>query len=144
MKIKIIIDSRYTITDNDDSVNEDDELLLSSITNTLKPSICPDIQDFISFPKNELMISSKDDNTLYSQPPRKSPDARKIWKSAKIPTLAYKYDIEFLLLNWAYKYAYLEINNKKIDKIIWKLKNKSKCQSTWQCFLQWILCASVS
>lgn len=103
-----------------------------------------DIQNFINFPKSELMISSLEDRTLYKRPSRKSIDARKIWKSAKIPPKAYIYDIESLLLDWAFTHAYLEIYDKKIKKIIWKSKSNCRCESTWKTFLQWIICGSLS
>ena len=90
------------------------------------------------------MVSSIYDRTIYKCPSRKSIDARNIWKSAKIPKTAYIYDIENLLLNWAYKNAYLEIHNKKIIKIRWNTKTNCYCESTWQAFLKWIKCASIS
>lgn len=103
-----------------------------------------DIQNFINFPKTELIISSPYDNKLYKQPSKKSFDARYIWKSAKIPSVSYIYNIECLLLNWAYTYADLEIIDTKINKIKWKSKSNCECESTWRGFLKWIICASLS
>lgn len=103
-----------------------------------------DIQNILNFSKSELIISSTSDKTLYKCPPRNSIDARKIWKSAKIPRCAVIQDIESLLLDWAFTHAYLEIYNKKIRKIIWKSKSNCRCESTWKAFLQWIVCASHS
>jgi hypothetical protein len=103
-----------------------------------------DIQNSLDFSKSELMISSTQDKTLYKIPPRKSFDARKIWRIAKIPRVAVIHDIESLLLDWAFTNAYLEIYNKKIKKIIWKSKSNCRCESNWKAFLQWIVCASQS
>jgi hypothetical protein len=103
-----------------------------------------DIQGSLGFSKEDLLISSTRDIMLYKCPPRKSFDARKIWKLAKIPRRAYIREIETLLLDWAFTYAVLEISGKKIVKISWTSKSNCHCQSTWPAFIRWIICASVS
>ncbi len=103
-----------------------------------------DIQTSLGFSKEDLLITSLADKTLYKCPPQKSFDARKIWKLAKIPRHAYIRDIETLLLDWAFTYAVLEISDKKIVNITWKSKSNCRCESTWPAFLRWMLCATVS
>ena len=102
-----------------------------------------DIQSTIHFSKEDLLISSYMDRTLYKKPSRKSADARKIWKQAKIPKAAISRDIESLVLDWAFTHASLEIKGKKIQSITWTSKSNCNCQSTWRAFLKWILCASL-
>jgi hypothetical protein len=102
-----------------------------------------DIQTTLHFSKEDLLISSHNDRTVYKKPSRKSADARKIWKQAKIRRSAVTSDIESLLLDWAFTHAFLEIEGKKIKSIIWKSKSNCRCQSTWAAFLKWILCASL-
>lgn len=103
-----------------------------------------DIQNSLAFSKDDLLISSLSDKTPYKCPPRTSFDARKIWKTAKIPQVAYIRDIESLLIDWAFTYAVLEISGKNIVRISWKSKSNCRCHSTWHAFLQWILCATIS
>lgn len=102
------------------------------------------IQSILSYSKYELLITSYLEKKEYRRPTHKSRDARNIWKSAKIPKYATIYNIELLLLDWAFTYASLEIYDKKIISIKWNTINNSKCQSTWKCFLHWIICASNS
>ena len=102
------------------------------------------IQTILDYPKNELIISSYSDTTLYKCPTKKSLDARHIWKSAKIPKNAISYDIESRLLDLSFTYASLEIFDRKILFIKWNTLSNSKCQSTWRGFIRWILCATVS
>lgn len=102
-----------------------------------------DIQSTLHFSKDDLLISSYNDKTLYKKPSRKSSDARKIWKQAKIPKASVIHDIESLLLDWAFTHSFLEIEDKKIKSIIWRSKSNCRCQSTWPAFLKWILCASL-
>lgn len=103
-----------------------------------------DIQNSLNFSKQDLIISPDNDKTLYKLPPRKSYDARHIWKMSKIPRVAYIRDIEWLVLDWAFTYAHLEISNKKIKSITWKSKSKCLCKSSWQAFLHWLICATFS
>ena len=102
------------------------------------------IQTILNYSKYELLITSYLEKKEYRQPAHKSRDARNIWKSAKIPKYATIYNIELLLLDWAFTYASLEIYDKKIMSIEWNITNNSKCQSTWKCFIHWIICASNS
>jgi hypothetical protein len=109
-----------------------------------EPQQIKDIQSSLGFSKEDLLISSLLDKTIYKCPPRKSFDARKIWKLAKIPQRTYIRNIEILLLDWAFTYAVLEISGKKIVKITWTSKSNCRCESTWAAFVRWIVCASVS
>lgn len=99
-------------------------------------------------PQNELsgiiLISSPEDRTSYKIPSRQSQDARRIWKEAKIHSISFPYDIEKRLLNWASKYAYLEVKNNIVISITWKTKSECKCSSSWRTFLRWMMCASVA
>lgn len=103
-----------------------------------------DIQNELKFPKEYLLTSNPYDKSLYKRPPRKSFDARKIWKQAHIPRNACIRDIEYLLLDWAYTYARLQIENQKIKLIIWRSQSNCICQATWTSFLRWIICSSFS
>lgn len=103
-----------------------------------------DIQTSLNFPKSELLIFSNYEPTTYKQPHSKSIDAHHIWKEANIPNIASIQHIELLLLDWAYTYASLEINENKIKQITWNLHNSTKCISSWSGFIKWITCASIS
>lgn len=127
----------------DDNFNLDDIISIGS-TEDEKENDIKDIQDILDFSKSELLISSASNRTLYKCPPRKSLDARKIWKDSKIPRCAVIYDIESLLLDWAFTNAHLEIYNRSIKRIIWKSHSNCQCESTWKVFLQWIICATQS
>jgi hypothetical protein len=100
-----------------------------------------DIQTLLPFPKNELIITEKYDTKLYKIPPKTSLDAHTIWKAANIPQMANLYTIEWRLLDWAYTYADIFINNKKVIRVQWKSANKSLCEASWSAFLKWIMCA---
>lgn len=130
-----IPDDDFYLDLNDNSYNSSDDE---------KDEPIKDIQGSLGFSKEDLLISSIRDIMLYKCPPRKSFDARKIWKLAKIPRRAYIREIETLLLDWAFTYAVLEISGKKIVKISWTSKSNCHCQSTWPAFIRWIVCASVS
>jgi hypothetical protein len=108
------------------------------------PTPLKDIQDEINYPKERLLTSNPSDKALYKRPPKKSFDARKIWKQAHIPRHACIRDIEYLLLDWAYTYARLQIENQKITLIIWRSHSNCICQATWTSFLRWIICSSFS
>jgi len=113
-----------------------------SISPTQRP--LPDIQTALDFPKQELFISQITDINNYKRPPKKSHDARKIWKAAYIPKLATIRQIEVALLDWAYTYAYLEIKDKKIVSITWKSDSQCTCRAKWASFLRWMICACYS
>lgn len=108
------------------------------------PSPLRDIQNEINFPKEKLLISNPCDRALYKRPPKKSFDARKIWRQAHIPRHACIRDIEYLLLDWAYTYARLQIENQKITLVIWRSHSNCLCQASWTSFLRWIICSSFS
>lgn len=97
----------------------------------------------IHYSINDLLITSPLNKKQYKCPTHNSHDAQNIWISAKIPNYSTIYNIELLLLNWAFTYASLEISDNKIISIKWNTNN-SKCQSTWKCFIRWIICASTS
>lgn len=103
-----------------------------------------DIQSILDYPKECLLISNKSDKALYKRPPKKSFDARKIWRQAHIPRNACIQDIEYLLLDWAFTYARLQIQDKQIKYIIWKSHSNCVCQATWKAFLHWIVCSCFS
>jgi|688.fasta_scaffold180345_6 hypothetical protein len=133
-------------------IPEDDDLYLDrsdfipdkdSVTDS-SPSYLTDIQTILDYPKELLLTSNKYDKCLYKRPSKKSSDARKIWRQAHIPRHAYVQDIEYLLLDWAFTYAHLKIENKKIEYIYWRSGSNCHCQATWTAFLHWILCSSIS
>jgi hypothetical protein len=66
-----------------------------------------------------LLISSTYDNTSYSIPTKQTKDARKLWRSAKIPYSASAREIETKLIEWAFKYAQVKIVDDKIKEISW-------------------------
>jgi hypothetical protein len=111
--------------------------------NTYTISIPDTIQNNLQLSKEYLLISSKLNTKLYKQPPEKSYDARKIWICAQIPSNATIRQIEIKLLDWAFIDAFLIIENNIIKSIKWNTYN-GYCTSTWNTFLKWIICASVS
>jgi hypothetical protein len=115
---------------------EKDDLELESNPPTPK-------QPILDFSKEELLTSSTS-NQIYKRPSKKSGDARKVWKYAKIPSIATIREIEMKLLDWAFTYASLEIIDKKIRLITWRSHSNCLCSSSWTAFLRWILCASTS
>jgi len=131
------------IPDSDDFNLYLDTTLINS-SDSEDDTLISDIQPFLNYSKKDLLIYSERDLNVYKKPPRKSFDARKIWKQAKIPKTANIYIIESLLLDWAFSHAYLEIKDKKIKKIKWISKSQCRCESTWHAFLKWIVCSTVS
>jgi hypothetical protein len=118
---------------------------------TPTPSVSPtntetgelkEIQDILDFNK-ELLLTYSYDMKLYRIPSQKSYDARKIWLMAGIPAMVTARHAEYLLLNWAYTYATLEIVDKQIVSIKWKTASNSMCVSPWKIFVKWLLCAGV-
>lgn len=102
------------------------------------------IDPFLSFSKEWLYVTSNLDKTVYFMPPKTSGDTRKIWRYAKIPAWAFARDIEIQLIDWAYTYADLVIEDRQIKKITWTTKSNSKCSSTWTAFIRWIICSTLS
>jgi hypothetical protein len=102
-----------------------------------------DIQSAIGFSKELLLISSQDDTKYYKRPPRKSIDAYKVWRAAKIPDNALIRDIEIKLIDWAFTYAQLKIIDNKIALVSWFSHSKCICTCSWTTFLKWIMCASL-
>lgn len=105
--------------------------------------IMNDIQSSLTFPKTELLLSSKNDKVFYKMPSKSAKDVYTIWKAARIPRAATRYNIEILLLDWAHTHATLEIVDKRIAYIKWKSVNNSICEATWSAFLKWFLCATI-
>lgn len=95
----------------------------------------------LGFSKMCLLITKQSDRTQLKIPPRGSYDARKIWLKAGIPTITTLIYAEMKLLDWALKYARLEIADKTIKSIAWISSSGSICRSTWKAFLLWIRCA---
>ena len=106
------------------------------------PSPVP-IESVIDYPKEELMVTSRYDKTMYYMPGMTSYDARHIWRWANIPHWASIWDIESCLIDWAHTYAKMEIVDKQIVRISWTLKNQSKCSSGWLTFIRWLICATI-
>jgi hypothetical protein len=102
------------------------------------------IQTSIDFPKEELLIFLNTDTKIYKIPSRKSKDARKIWRYAKINNVAQINEIESKLLDWAFTYANLKITNKKIEAILWRTHSGCLCSSKWSTFVKWIICATLT
>lgn len=102
------------------------------------------IDSVLPFSKEWLYVTSNLDKTVYFMPPKTSGDTRKIWRYAKIPAWAFARDIEIQLIDWAYTYAELVIEDRRIKKITWTTKSNSKCSSTWPAFVRWIICSTFS
>lgn len=109
-----------------------------------RPPTPNSIQSILTYPKERLLISSFSDKQLYRQPNKKSYDARKIWRYAKVSHNATIREIEMKLLDWAFTYASLVIENNTIKSITWNIHSGDKCASSWSAFLKWIICASLS
>jgi hypothetical protein len=90
-----------------------------------------------------ISINTDHLSKLYKCPSTKSIDARIIWEQAGIPDYAYIENIEFLLLNWAYTYADLTIENDEIKIIKWKSSKNYTFKANWNTFIRWIICASL-
>jgi hypothetical protein len=120
------------------------EFSLDNNDNESLPPTPRDIQETISFPKEILFTSSENDNQLYKMPPHKSHDARKIWKHARIPSVATIRLIESKLLDWAFYHARLEITSNYINNITWKSDSGYTYNSKWNVFIHWMICATVS
>lgn len=123
---------------------KDDDIELDTIELESNPPTPTDIQPSLDFSKKALLISSIYDKQMYRRPPKKSIDARRVWKYAKIPSIATIYEIEYKLLDWAYTYASLEIVDKKIIRITWRAPSECTCTCAWSTFLKWIICATHS
>ena len=124
------------IPEENDNDLELDDLELESNPPTPK-------QPTLDFSKEELLTSSTS-NQIYKRPSKKALDARKVWKYAKIPSVATIREIEIKLLDWAFTYASLEIIDKKIILITWRTHSNCVCSCSWTAFLRWIVCASTS
>jgi hypothetical protein len=106
------------------------------------PEPLKDIQDMLDYPKDCLLITSHYSKVFYKRPGHAAADARHIWKQAHLPRSACIQDIEYLLLDWAFTYAHLEIKDRTVREVAWLTKSQCVCRSTWSAFLHWILCAS--
>ena len=120
-----------------DDDDDDNDLELESNPPTPK-------QPILSFSKDDLLTSSATNIQIYKRPSKSSSDARKVWKYAKIASIATIREIEIKLLDWAFSYASLEIIDKQIIKITWRTDSNCVCMCSWTAFLRWILCASTS
>jgi hypothetical protein len=100
-----------------------------------------DIQNMLDYPKACLLITSHYAKVFYKRPGHAAADARHIWKQAHLPRSACIQDIEYLLLDWAFTYAHLEIKDRTVREVAWLTKSQCVCRSTWSAFLHWILCA---
>ena len=133
------------VPDEDDFYLDRSECIPDKDSESSSPAaFLKDIQTVLDYPKECLLISNKFDKALYKRPPRKSFDARKIWRQAHIPRNAHIQDIEYLLLDWAFTYARLEIQDKQIKYIFWRSQSNCLCQATWRSFLRWIICSTLS
>jgi hypothetical protein len=120
-----------------------DDVELTTFELDSNPPTPSNIQFNIDFNKDILLISS-DSKQIYRRPPKSSIDARKVWRYAKIPSIATIREIEYKLLDWAFTYASLEITDKKIKRITWRTHSNCVCSCSWPAFLRWIVCASTS
>jgi hypothetical protein len=133
------------IPEDDDFYLDKSEIIPDKDSETGSPAgFLKDIQTILDYPKECLLTSNKYDKCLYKRPSKKSSDARKIWRQAHIPRHACVQDIEYLLLDWAFTYARLQIQDKKIEYIYWRSGSNCHCQATWAAFLHWMLCSSIS
>jgi hypothetical protein len=123
---------------------KDDDTELDMLELESNPPTPTNIQPTLDFSKEALLISSIYDKKVYRRPPKKSIDARKVWRYAKISSIATIYEIEYKLLDWAFTYASLEIVDKKINLITWRSDSNCTCTCTWNAFLKWIICATHS
>jgi hypothetical protein len=132
------------------NIDDDDILVLDVVSNSLSLQIPNNIQYnsinqiYIDYPKEELLIFSKNDMKIYKIPSEKAKDARKVWVGANINDFAHITEIESKLLDWAFTNANLKISNKQIDAILWKTESGCFCSSKWRTFVKWIVCASLS
>jgi hypothetical protein len=133
------------IPDEDDFYLDRSDFIPDKDSETGSPAaFLKDIQSVLDYPKECLLISNRFDKALYKRPTRKSFDARKIWRQAHIPRNAHIQDIEYLLLDWAFTYARLEIQDRQIKYIFWKSQSNCLCQATWKAFLHWVICSTFS
>lgn len=103
------------------------------------------IDNFVPMPPQQILLVTEDNDTkLYKIPPRIAKSARKIWKRAGLFMAATSREIELKLLDWAFNNARLEIKDKNITKIFWKINNGAICSGTWTSFIRWMLCATYS
>jgi hypothetical protein len=136
-------DSRVAIL-----IPDDDDFYLDR-SDAVSPNIAvsdaaplKDLQGAIDYPKECLLITPPDNTFLYTMPPPSTADTRHIWIQAHIPKRACIRDIEYLLLDWAYTYAHLEIVDRRVKYIAWPTSSGCVCQATWAAFLRWIICAT--
>jgi hypothetical protein len=92
----------------------------------------------------EIQLISQENNIEIKKPTNSSTDAFKIWSMANIPDSTTIRQIEIYLIEWALKYATLEIDieNKLIKSIKWTTSQNYSCSSTWKAFLSWIICST--
>lgn len=92
----------------------------------------------------EIQLISQENNIEIKKPTNSSTDAFKIWSMANIPDSTTIRQIEIYLIEWALKYATLEIDieNKLIKSIKWTTSQNYSCSSTWKAFLSWIVCST--
>ena len=139
-----VSDERVAILIPDD---DDDDFYINRLDSPTSPqatTVPPltDIQTILDYPKECLLTASYDNKTFYTIPPLSAADARHIWIHAHIPRQACIQDIEYLLLDWAYTYAHLEISDRRVKHIAWPTSSNCICQATWPAFLRWIICAT--
>lgn len=130
-------------------IPEDDNFCLDgkqAENNAVSPRLEPlnDIQNILDYPKYCLLITGQRAKTFYRCPGVAAADARHIWKQAHLPRSACIQDIEYLLLDWAFTYAHLEIKDRAVKGVAWLTKSECVCRATWSAFLNWILCACSS
>jgi hypothetical protein len=143
-QLRANIDERVAILIPD----EDDDFYLNEFRDNDSDCKSPDIieplndiQNILDYPKEYLLITSRYSKAFYKRPGLAAGDARYIWKQAHLPHLACVQDIEYLLLDWAFTYADLEIKDRKICGVAWLTKSECLCRASWSAFLHWILCA---
>ncbi len=132
------------IPDDDDFYLDRSDMDSPNISATTGTAFKPlkDLQEALDFPKELLLITQRNNTFLYTMPEPASADVRSIWIQAHIPKRACIQDIEYLLLDWAYTYAHLEIVDKYVKYVVWPTSGNCVCQASWPAFLRWIICAT--
>lgn len=163
------IDDKYSINllnmDNEDIFEYCNTLLEESSNISNSPEVTSDddddyLSDIDDFYKNEYKSNNTNNNNtanildsenfendiiskMYEIPPKSSPDARNIWKMAKIPIKANSSIVEKHLFNWVIKYTrYYIKDNGEIIKLCWKSKSGTSYECSFTTFVKWMLCAS--
>ena len=141
-------DNQVRITNSDifDELEEDNytkAILMRRHNNTPIAPIAPiaPITPISAFNDNSINMYRDLGVKLYPIPPRKSRDARNIWKQARIPSLAPYHEIESNLAIWAHSHAEI-IQMDGNTTIKWKSNSGAHFTSPWKTFVKWMICAT--